>query len=529
MVADMGFANAMSQAGAFEQLSAVSTTSGAAWFSTQFFTSNNFFQSTAHSTAPQLASFVTQWMESYVAMQNAIPSQSACEVTDWFEKIFGELLGDANVTQMCDLFVYYKGDWATFIKAMLLATSTGYGDATFVERAANAQNFVTELSHIDLLIQMSLAPNSKVLSDSTTSYLSPDASGGSVLDVPLGAVYAIRNNRETDFYLTSLTGQGNQTLFTQVAPAPQDFYLEDYSEFYLFPNTNGTLLVDLSTPTTTGTQFQVPFGGAPTVTQVAAASSAAEAVYSGTVPSAMAQALSVQEAKLEASGDLPKFAVKAIIDEIGHELYTNALLQNLDVCSSWPADCTSSDGRLMDGGFTDGPSVARNIGQFQSVDQGDPTATIKMIVADHKTTNETNVHVLSYFSTTFNANVSPGGFVWLPSSTGSPALNTPVQSPQIFQEYMDENTYKEKFLTLDGTNVTYAILQATTIDNAAFGVVGGQPVELLVLHTNSDIPTALLGADYTTAYIEPLANMAESIAGSSQLVQVIKSFVQSTN
>jgi hypothetical protein len=111
-----------------------------------------------------------------------------------------------------------------------------------------------------------------------------------------------------------------------------------------------------------------------------------------------------------------------------------------------------------------------------------------MKVADHKTTNETNVHVLSYFSTTFNAGVPPGGFIWLPSSTGSPALNTPVQSPQIFQEYMDETTYKEKFLTLDGTNFTYAILQATTIDNAAFGVVGGQAVELLVLHTNPTFP-----------------------------------------
>jgi hypothetical protein len=42
MVADMGF----------DQMSAVSTTSGAAWFSTQFFTSNSFFQSAAYSTAP---------------------------------------------------------------------------------------------------------------------------------------------------------------------------------------------------------------------------------------------------------------------------------------------------------------------------------------------------------------------------------------------------------------------------------------------------------------------------------------------
>jgi hypothetical protein len=166
-------------------------------------------------------------------MQNAIPSQSECEVTDWFEEIFSDVLGDANVTQMCDLFVYYQGDWATFIQSMLLATSTGYGDATFVERSANAQNFVTELSHIDLLIQMSLAPNSKVIGDSSMSYLSPDASSGQVLAVPLGAVYAIRSNGETDFYLTSVKGQGNQTLTTQVAPAPQDFDLEDYTEFYL--------------------------------------------------------------------------------------------------------------------------------------------------------------------------------------------------------------------------------------------------------------------------------------------------------
>jgi mannose-6-phosphate isomerase-like protein (cupin superfamily) len=39
------------------------------------------------------------------------------------------------------------------------------------------------------------------------NYLSPDASNDQVLAVPLGAVYAIRSNGETDFYLTSVTGQ----------------------------------------------------------------------------------------------------------------------------------------------------------------------------------------------------------------------------------------------------------------------------------------------------------------------------------
>jgi hypothetical protein len=525
MVADMGYANVLNQADVLDHLTAMSTTSGGSWFSTQLFTSSEFFQSSIHSNPTQLASFVTHWMESYVSMQSAIPAQQLCQITDWFEAIFGPKLGDVNMTQICDIYVYFQGDWASFIRAMLRATSEGYGDIGFADRSANAQNFVPQLSKVDLLIQMSLAPNSKVRNTSAISYLSPGGKSDDVISVPLGALYAVSSDGSTSFHLASTGSQEGHTLSAILGSAPEKFVLKDYDGFYLYPNTNGSIVVTVADVVNPGSDFQVPFGGAPTVTQIAAASSASDGGYAGTVPSVLAQTLSIMQAKLQGSNSVVNFAVDEIVDRIGQELYSNPLFQNLAVCSAWPNTCTESDGRLLDGSYSDGPSVAMNIGRYQSSDNRSKFNTIKMIVADHKTTEENNVHLLSYFSTTFNKGVNPGDFIWLPSTTSDPAQNTPVQSPQIFQEYIDESTFESSFHPINGINVTYAILNATTIDNPAFGVVSGQPVELLVLHTNSDIPTALLGADLTTAYIEPLATMAESIASSMELVHVIKSFV----
>ena len=534
MVADMGYANAMQQAGLWDQplVSAVSTTSGGSWFSTQFFYSTPFHNITRYSTPTQLASFVKVWMESYVQMQQSIPpsTNKNCQKAEWVETLFRNRLGNVNVTELCYIFQHYQGDWASFVEAMLSAASTAYGDSNFVNRTAirspGDPGTLPGLSGVDLLVQMSVAPVSKE-NNSTLHYLSPATPSNGVLAVALPAQYALKADGSASFHRAHWNGTEG-TLTTSTGPAPSTFTTQSYEAFHLYPpNSQDTVLTQVSpVPTVNGT-WPAPFHSAPTVTQLAASSSAAAGAFAGSVPSLLAQAISVLQAEIEVSDDKPivkRFKLQ-LLQKQAETFYTNPLFANLAVCGSWPQPCHNSEGRLIDGAYTDGPSVAMNIGQYQTIDRGDRTRTLKLIVTDHKLVNETNVKLLSYFATNFTANVKPGEFLWQPS-TGQDGLAeaTPVLSPQIFSEYWDETTMSQQFRTLEGTNVTYAILKATTIDNPAFGVVSGQSVELLVLATNSNIPTLLVGTNLTRAYSAPLANLAESISSSASLVSLLRSF-----
>ena len=77
--------------------------------------------------------------------------------------------------------------------------------------------------------------------------------------------------------------------------------------------------------------------------------------------------------------------------------------------------------------------------------------------------------------------------------------------------------------------MTYCFLNATTIDNAYFGVKAGQKVEILLFEINSDIPTFLIGRNVTTTHVEPLVNLTRDIATNTDLVSLVKSFAKSTH
>jgi len=73
--------------------------------------------------------------------------------------------------------------------------------------------------------------------------------------------------------------------------------------------------------------------------------------------------------------------------------------------------------------------------------------------------------------------------------------------------------------------VTVGRVQATTLDNPRFHVKAGQPVDILILRLNSIIPTVIIGTEAIQAYTNPLAEMAQGIAASEDLVNVIKDFM----
>lgn len=530
MVANMGYVNAFRQADLIStdktNFTAISSTSGGSWFNLQLGYSQEFFNNVVESSPTSLQAFVVDWMTSYQDFQtNATTPHAGCE----------ELLGMnvlprlAPVLELCNEFASFNLSWANFVQGMLNATSYNYGDRSFSTRDANSANRVKALQGTDIFIQTSLAPNSRVLNtgdgSSKMAYLGPPDTE-EVYTVPLAMQYAVK-----DTYSMYYTATETPMLDAKPATAPETFDREDWTDFYLYPSTEGTVLTQpQATPQTYGNSFfQEPFSGRPTVSQIASASSAAAATMSGAVPSALAQYESTLAAQVSATTLPPvikQFVEERSLSKVFDYIYNTGLLDDLAVCSQWPLECGESDGRLLDGGFTDGPTMAQNIGQYQTIDNGDLDKTLKMIVTNNNYYSDSNAKFLSYFSTSFNEDVSPGDFVWAPGTgSGQIAQQTPWRSMQIFQESMDSAALEDAFVEISGTNLTTAVYKATTIDNPAFGVKEGQKVEILLLQINSNIPTFIVGSSVTEAMTEPLAELAEQIAGSKQLVGRINEFL----
>jgi hypothetical protein len=267
------------------------------------------------------------------------------------------------------------------------------------------------------------------------------------------------------------------------------------------------------------------------VVLLASASSDAIGAFAGSVTSLMAQFISKAEAMVSSELD------NATLLAFAELSYTEPALQTLAVDSQWVPDfagCSSTDGRLIDGGYTDNPSLALNVGQYQQEEGADLAQTLKVLLTNMNNYGDSNVEFLSYFATDFNADVTPGTYIWPPPSTlgsTSGAYNltsyvTPIRSPQIFSTPLDEASIARATVPVPGTNLTYARISATTTANAAFGVAEGQPVDILYFRINSPIPTIIAGTQMTSVYTMPLADLAQSISGSPELLAAVESFLQ---
>ena len=129
------------------------------------------------------------------------------------------------------------------------------------------------------------------------------------------------------------------------------------------------------------------------------------------------------------------------------------------------------------------------------------------------------VFVRRYFETDFNEGVAPGGFLW------NPGMDSPYRSPQIFSDYLDGNILNDKVVPIDGSNMTTATFSTTTVDNPAFGVLAGQPVEVLLLNLNAIMATNVIGItaiDYNTP---GLVDMTNHIAFNEELLDRVRVFV----
>jgi len=526
MAADMGFANAFTQAGLISptesKLSAMSSTSGGSWFSTQFFYSSQFLQAVAGSTPVELYAFVYNWMEQYLSLQVDAPTNPKCAT---FASTIAQLplklpFTETDIDDICNVFLDFNGSWAGIVQDMLKAASSNYDDPSFIDRPFDSENRVNALSNTEIYIQTSLSPTSRTQVTATSQgelvYMTAGDSSDEVYTTPLAAQFAVKANYNHFF----VAAEDKDTLYTMYATAPETFSEKDYTNFSLYPNTSGSVLKSLpNLPYSTRSPFLEPFGGIPTVTQVAAASSAAIGGLSGDVPSVLAQVASALEYNKTAGFR------NLIISDLVKQIYNESIFGDIAVCTQWPNDCGTSDGRLIDGAYTDDLSLALNVGQYQTVDNGDLTKTLKVILTNNNMNTSSNVQFLSYFQTSFNQGIAPGDFLWLPSwSMYGPPAPTPVRSNQIFADYLDDELLTSKLQQLSGTNMTYALMNATTLDNVAFGVKAGQHVELLLLQINSPIPTTVIGRNTTQEYMVPLADMAQAIASNMALISIVRDF-----
>jgi hypothetical protein len=164
-----------------------------------------------------------------------------------------------------------------------------------------------------------------------------------------------------------------------------------------------------------------------------------------------------------------------------------------------------------------------NIAQYHQEENADLTKTMKVVLTN---TNgqvfEATYNIgqlLVYFETDFNRKIRPGDAIW------PPGQSVPRRSPQVFAEYMGEEELLASLEPIEGSNLTTALWEATTIDNPAYGVRAGQKVEVLLININEpSIPTVIVGSNLIQKISVPLANMAQHIAANQELLSRVQDF-----
>lgn len=524
MTAGMAFANVFHRAGIIDEgscdFTAISSSSGGAWFATQFFYSQEFFDRLIGEdvTPESVRDFAVDWMLAYADMQDDTTTYPICNSV----RPIGNFPGFGDLYDMCNILSANNGSWADFVHEMLRAASTDYGDSELVNRLADSQNRLGPLRQTDLQIKTAMAPNSRPTDDPLTMvYLSPNGSD-KAFTVPLGVMYTVKDGYTDYVYQVE---DSNLPLVAGVGSAPDSADSPEWENFYLYPGTDGTVLTESTPETQSRSTFQAPFRNGPTISQIASASSAAAAIFADSAPSVMMQFMSALSAAATESGN---FFMRLIIDSIPGTLYSNSMLSELAVCSQWPDDCGETDGRFLDGLLADNGALAMNIGEYQK-NGGDLEKTLKIFYSHNDFADSNNVNFLSYFSTTFNQGIEPGDFIWRPPTTTDAlqGVSTPWRSPQVFEEFLDDAAMEEAKQPVPNTDLTTAVYTGTTIDNPSVGTKAGQRVEIFAVELNSEVPMVIVGKETTLASIEPIAEMVEGIASSQVLLDRILQFLYS--
>jgi hypothetical protein len=324
MFANVAIANLLHQSDLLKEVKSISTNSGSAWFSLQFFFSGAFYNG---AVGDNLGDFVTAWMGGY----KSIWSSDAYNCSS-----VPELWGG----NFCALITDYGGNWANYTIAMLNAAALSFGeDASFANRTILKEAMVDDLVDTDLQIIMSLAPNALVRGEATV-YL---GTAQEVFTPPIAALFEVSKNLGGAF----IFGLPIQPTVATGAPLTE-LSVSDYSAFGVAAS-NTTLTLTAAPPSqlTDIGQMAYPFATAATVGQIAAATSAGAAMFSPVLPSMYSQ-FATYVASSQSPGNSTAYDTVVALFE---SLFTDPTADGLAVCSQYPNACGSNDSYLVDGTF----------------------------------------------------------------------------------------------------------------------------------------------------------------------------------
>jgi hypothetical protein len=366
MVVNMGFANAFVKAGLLDdqtcQFSAVSSNSGGTWFMMQFFFSQKFFDSVTTTDPVSFKDFILNWLESYGDLLDNLPDSKVCSLVS----LFGLFPNDLST--YCKIFLS-SGDYTEFISKMLRRASEDFGDSGLEIRKAKSANKLSVFATTDLLVQTSIAANSRYEQTNNKFFLrkplgvsymgtSDPNQSDQVLAVPLATQYSVQG--EVFRYAVP---DSSLPITTRTGPGPWKFKINDWKNFFLYPSSTGDIFIPAPTKSSGTTRvLRDPFSGNPTIGTLAAASSANLDYLSARAPSYFAQRNSVALYDAKNTGNLLSKLVKEATNFAQSSLLFNLdILAGFSVCSQWPNPCGDADGRFLDGGVTDGPSKSAHI------------------------------------------------------------------------------------------------------------------------------------------------------------------------
>lgn len=528
--ANIGYASSFAALGLITgnstKFSGIASNSGGTWFTLQLFFSRPFYDAIVSSTPDEVAKLVTKLTSAFASIPNDSPSAVSHFCQDIqkyvsFTSVFEDLLTTCQSTT----------NWEPFIAAFLDSAAAEYGDEKLAERLVSSENIISPLSDAWLQIQMSLGASARSSDLLDVSYFGP-VGALQTTPVPLSWGTEAETTKGGAWFPSGVTNQS-----ASIVQSTKTFDTNDYSYSNLFPAANDAPFYSpnlLGVETEGGLKMPVPFGGKPMLSQLAAASSAYPAAASAAIPSSFAQTISYVNSTIKcnqilSSLDFLESASAKALDYVAKEIWSTSYLDNLTVCSdvSDSGGCAAPSSRLMDGGYSDNIALATNIARYQNVygAQGPSSSCLRAIVTSNNMYTFSNFDMLSFFNTSFNQGIEPGGFLW-PSSWAKNMPPNPRRSPQIFAECMSDADLNDALVSIPGTNFSTAVLRGTTVKNDAFGVEAGLCVNMLLLQTNSNITTLILPPN-ALHYQDSLVDLAKDIASNDVIKERVATFLGS--
>ena len=515
----MGFASLFVRAGLISSESSkfhsIAANSGGALFMIQYFYSEVFFERLLINDPSQVRDFASEWMsaQNEALLQPGFSPRCAFLLPLGYVVPFFRFMYDR-----CGVLLPFNFDWAMYMRQVLSSASVAYGDPTLPDRPMTPENRVSAMQDTDFLIQTGLAPGSRVGDKYVT--LGPQSNPDASFSYFLAAQYVVENDRSHFRY-----AEENETMpfVTKTYIAPDTFASADWDVAY--PPLSTDLFraaTRLEGPSTNETfAFREPFSGiTPTVAQIIAATTSWVAFlssHSGGFPNVMA--IIDYYTKSMDTGVVGKSVTRFTLVNVFKYIYRNNLFADFSICSQWPNDCGLEDSRFVDGGFTDGHSLAQTVSSYQTSPGANLSKTLKIILTEPTLDVPKQFDpFLAHFASPFTEGIAPGDYFWPPAPfEDAPANAFPIRSFQTFVEYYDENRLMAAFEPVPNSSFVTAVLQLTTVDNPSYGIVGGQEVEMLYIALNSHLDPYVISN-------EEQADLAYSVAASEILLDRIRDF-----